>query len=272
MKVAWIVIAGTWTFVALFVGIAAGVNKNYYNPTPYWCWVGANFGKDRIAGEYFWLWLTLAVSILVYVPLFMWNQGNISVDERYWWKVKFHWRQTGPLSEDDEARVRPSDSSLAMLAYPVAYSIVVLPVSVSRFIEFGNSNGVPSAATFACVCLHDLFGAVNVVLLLTTRPNLLLFGGPRLLVQHSKTGAYHHDRSNSTSRSRSRSSSLHNVLLGPYPPNLEAARTDAMSNKSDLEGTRTKTRDYAEEDGRGITNANILEENRQSESSNSRAI
>lgn len=79
--------------------------------------------------------------------------------------------------------------SLILLSprYPFAYSVVVLPVSVVRWITFQNqtcgtgSNGhtsVPAAATFATVFLHDLFGFVNVLLLLTTRQTLLLFEKP----------------------------------------------------------------------------------------------
>lgn len=67
--------------------------------------------------------------------------------------------------------------------YPVAYSIVVLPLSVVRWITFGEQgcgrSSVPAAATFAAVFLHGCFGFVNVVLLLTTRQTLLLFDDPR---------------------------------------------------------------------------------------------
>ena len=67
-------------------------------------------------------------------------------------------------------------------SYPVAYTIVVLPVSVARWTAFNHPNShIPDAATFFTVFLHNSFGAVNVLLLLTTRPNLLLFVDPRSL-------------------------------------------------------------------------------------------
>jgi len=68
--------------------------------------------------------------------------------------------------------------------YPVAYSAIVLPVSIVRWITFtdqkcGDKAKVPTAATFATVFLHDSFGFVNVLLLLMTRQTLLLFDDPR---------------------------------------------------------------------------------------------
>ncbi|KLO18373.1 hypothetical protein SCHPADRAFT_993599 [Schizopora paradoxa] len=182
VRTAVIVVFVSWTFMGLFVGISAGIHHNYDEPSPFWCWVGPNYGGERIAGEYFWLWLALFVAILVYVPLFMWHQGYISIDEKIWWKVKWYTR----YHEDGrDTRNRPLASSLKLLAYPVAYSIVVLPVSVARWITFGDNTGcavdprMPRAATFATVFLHDCFGFVNVLLLLTTRQTLLLFDDPK---------------------------------------------------------------------------------------------
>lgn len=59
----------------------------------------------------------------------------------------------------------------------------MLPISIIRWIEFvqeqnGGHDKVPSGWTFTAAFLHDMFGAVNVLLLLTTRPNLLLFEDP----------------------------------------------------------------------------------------------
>lgn len=72
---------------------------------------------------------------------------------------------------------------LHILSYPVAYSVVVLPLSVVRWMTFSEQgcgrSTVPAAATFSAVFLHGCFGFVNVVLLLTTRPTLLLFDDPR---------------------------------------------------------------------------------------------
>lgn len=169
----------------------------------YWCWVGGRWKGQRIVGEYLWLWLTLLVSICVYVPMFLWIAGNLVVYQKPRWKFRLHLRARDPESDDEDGSLKPpSMPSLALLAYvifpryfsakfnlrtkhsyPVAYSIVVLPISIIRWIEFvqeqnGGADKVPSGWTFAAAFLHDMFGAVNVLLLLTTRPNLLLFEDP----------------------------------------------------------------------------------------------
>ena len=61
--------------------------------------------------------------------------------------------------------------------YPLAYSIVVIPLSVSRWLLFSHKS-VPSAATFFGIIMFNLSGAINVLLFLIVRPHLLLFTPP----------------------------------------------------------------------------------------------
>ena len=58
--------------------------------------------------------------------------------------------------------------------YPLAYAIIVLPISIARWSSFGPKN-VPSAATFFSVSVFNLSGAINVLLFWIVRPQLLLF-------------------------------------------------------------------------------------------------
>ena len=61
--------------------------------------------------------------------------------------------------------------------YPLAYAIIILPVSITRWLSFGSKD-VPSAATFFSASLHELSGAINVLLFLVVRSELLLFTPP----------------------------------------------------------------------------------------------
>jgi hypothetical protein len=61
--------------------------------------------------------------------------------------------------------------------YPLAYSIVVLPLSIARWSLF-NHKHVSSAVTFFAVTVFNLSGAINVLLFLIVRPQLLLFTPP----------------------------------------------------------------------------------------------
>jgi hypothetical protein len=74
---------------------------------------------------------------------------------------------------------RPAET--ARDRYPAAYSLVVLPVAVIRFAGFAleaRGRSIPALATFISITLFALSGAMNVLLLVSTRPNLLLFGRP----------------------------------------------------------------------------------------------
>jgi len=62
--------------------------------------------------------------------------------------------------------------------YPFAYSLIVLPLSVTRWLQFSKVD-IPSAATFFGVSLFNLSGAVNVLVFLIARPGLLLFTRPK---------------------------------------------------------------------------------------------
>ena len=74
------------------------------------------------------------------------------------------------------------DPTHRSLSYPLAYSIVILPTSITRWLQFSNKN-VPSAATFFGVILFNLSGAINVLLFLVFKPELLLFSRPEQLTQ-----------------------------------------------------------------------------------------
>ncbi|KAI0036176.1 hypothetical protein K488DRAFT_41622 [Vararia minispora EC-137] len=159
-KAACAIVGLIYTFVALWVGIGIGINRDpdlpFYSPTPYWCWIGSRYSGDRIGGEYLWLWTALITSIILYIPLYFWSQGNLSVDPERWWYFR---------------RRR----------YPAIYSILILPVSVIRWVGFGLeargiTDAIPGVATFVVDFTYSLSGAMNVILLLWTRPNLLLFG------------------------------------------------------------------------------------------------
>jgi len=160
-------------FIMLWVVIGADIHKNYVTPTPYWCWIGPHFTGERIGGETIWLWITVFASAILYVPLYFWAEG--------FWSVvgyRFHWR-----TPDERVGYTQRRATLGILLYPLAYSLVVLPLTIARYLQFGRHN-VPTAAIFFGVTMFNLSGVINVTLFLTVRPRLLLFPRPREF-QHS---------------------------------------------------------------------------------------
>ncbi|KAF6763252.1 hypothetical protein DFP72DRAFT_841367 [Ephemerocybe angulata] len=183
LRVTKFVTLGIWLFVSLMILLGKRAEPEQGQPAPLRDPNSRNTGvgsgrttsSGKSWGEYFWFWLTLAVSLCTYIPLFFWSRGNISINPKSGWKVHFH--RANKANIPTEFR----EQSLIMLAYPVVYCIAILPLSVARWIGFfqernGGVSTIPSSATFACVAILSISGACNVLLLLTTRPDTVLFG------------------------------------------------------------------------------------------------
>ncbi|KIM83330.1 hypothetical protein PILCRDRAFT_819583 [Piloderma croceum F 1598] len=216
--VAYIVVACIWLYVIIFVAVTVSIHtrgsSHYETPTPYWCWIGdgTRYDAERIAGEYLWLWITLFVSILAYIPLFFWAQGNITVSTEHWWEITFHSSKENIQGIDPDGRRR---RSLGMIAYPLVYSVIVLPLSVVRWITgFGtNTHQMSSVATFIVISIYSLSGALNAMLFLLTRSDLLLLGN---------------------------TSSVPSKGLGLAPGIALAVGTDRPSGATDADSTRSR--------------------------------
>ena len=57
-------------------------------------WISPRFNGERLAGEYLWLWVALVASVVMYIPLYLWAKGRLSIGDRWY---KFH------LSDPDQA-------------------------------------------------------------------------------------------------------------------------------------------------------------------------
>lgn len=151
----------------------------------YWCWISERYAGERVAGEYVWLWLALFSSFLVYIPLFLWSEGYLRINVVCWWRFHFSYRRKLEVYRGSRRR------TVAILAYPATYALLVCPVSIIRWIGFGleaRGQSIPSAATFISISIFALSGLSNVLLLVTTRPNLLLFGSvPGLQTDHENS-------------------------------------------------------------------------------------
>jgi hypothetical protein len=162
----------------------------------YWCWIGKDYFVERIFGVYFWMWASLLISMIFYVPLSLWVRGNITLGDRFW-NFRIHKRQR----VEDPRGLRRHALNLILYVlpqffvddvvethcddidrYPVVYALQVLPLSVARWMGFvqemqgDRTNHIPSTALLSVQVIYCLSGLANVVLFFLTRPNLLLFG------------------------------------------------------------------------------------------------
>lgn len=70
---------------------------------------------------------------------------------------------------------------MSLNRYPFVYSILVIPLSVIRWLGFAEEiksgvNSTPAANNLAALAVFGLSGFLNAILLLTTKPRSGLFG------------------------------------------------------------------------------------------------
>jgi hypothetical protein len=164
---------------------------SFQSPTPYWCWIGSGFDAERIAGEYFWLWTAALSSIFFYTLLFFRLRGNIQVDPQDWKHIRIRLRPhlrvpQGAPSFLDAPFTAACSEAMTMIWYPISYTILVLPLSIVRWRTFRAPGQqpiqTPFAVTAVVITIFGLSGVVNVMLIMLTRRNLLLFGKRRGVV------------------------------------------------------------------------------------------
>ncbi|KAH9014333.1 hypothetical protein EDB85DRAFT_2287593 [Lactarius pseudohatsudake] len=169
------IVALTCLFVGLWVGISNGIHKDFETPTLYWCWIGPKYNGERLAGEYIWMWIALFASVIMYIPLHFWMKGHLSIDGEKWYKFRL------VKSDVEYSRRR---ATLGILLYPLTYTLMVIPLSVSRWL-LASHKSVPSATPIFGSIMFNLSGAINVLLFLIVRPHLLLFTPPEELGESS---------------------------------------------------------------------------------------
>ena len=139
------------------------------------------------------MWISLFVSSFLYIPMFLWGRGNITIGDKFW-DFKIHKRQK--IYDPHDLRRH----ALAMIAYvtrvvlkavhanytaptsyPILYGMQILPLSVIRWIGFlqenhgDRKNHIQPGAVISSAVIYNLSGITNVILFLSTRQGLLLF-------------------------------------------------------------------------------------------------
>lgn len=169
-----ITLLGGWLSIALVVSIGPlAVQKQnlgpYFGPSGYWCWITAEYPKEQTYLEYFFEFLSAGLSFILYTFILLRVRGNIIrnggryiirfVPRGESWQLAIH----RDLIDTSMLRV-----AARMVWYPVAYGLLLLPVSLARLIEF-SGHAVPFWATMLADFIFNLQGLVNVILLLSTR-------------------------------------------------------------------------------------------------------
>ncbi|KAG8912218.1 hypothetical protein FRC01_005220 [Tulasnella sp. 417] len=146
------VISLIWVFLILATSIPWATKDHFYDQTGYWCWISPRYGNLQYGLEYYIIWIA----------------GKSSCFRS--WGSSLDWKQRRIARQ--------------FLVYPIAYVVLITPISVVRKIHFTNSqklanqgqgqigkHGIdPALIGFAGV-VYALLGFVDTILYLIIRPS-----------------------------------------------------------------------------------------------------
>jgi len=161
-------VAGWSGIAALVIAGPATLNTTHHGPfygvSGYWCWISPEYPASRITLDYMFMFIAALLSFILYTMIFLRMRGNLVVEG-----IHISFRRTGTAWRGKEYSANQALAiAKQMLLYPVAYTILILPIAAARFSTFAGAE-VPMAVTIFADAVFLLSGVVNVVLFTTTR-------------------------------------------------------------------------------------------------------
>ncbi|KAF7315258.1 Git3 domain-containing protein [Mycena indigotica] len=161
-------ISGWFGIAAIVIAGPAALDTVHHGPfygiSGYWCWISPGWPGARIGLDYLFMFMAAFFSFILYMLIFLRMRGNIIVEGR---RVSFR------LKKIDQWRGKRFENQALtiarqMLLYPIAYTILILPIAASRFSSFSGDD-VPFGVTVFSAAVFLLSGIVNVTLFCATR-------------------------------------------------------------------------------------------------------
>ncbi|KAK8072893.1 hypothetical protein PG996_006241 [Apiospora saccharicola] len=144
----YVSIAAVWLFTYVPAGAGVAITHNgrggggWFSWSNGWCWVNSNFRVQRFWLGYFWIFLSVGLTILIYAAIF------VTMLRR----KKLSWRHMPDLEEDmdrdlqslpprgKKAPPRPSGHHPVFLVYPFIYLLVTGPLATGRMLTMAGYN------------------------------------------------------------------------------------------------------------------------------------
>ncbi|KAK8121878.1 hypothetical protein PG984_010548 [Apiospora sp. TS-2023a] len=167
----YVSIAAVWLFTYVLAGAGVAITHNgrggggWFTWSNGWCWVNSNFREQRFWLGYFWIFLSVGLTILIYAAIF------VTMLRR----KKLSWRHMPDLEEDmdrdqqslpprgKKAPPRPSGHHPVFLVYPFIYLLVTGPLATGRMLTMAGYNVSMTYYLFAGA-ISAAHGFLNVVL------------------------------------------------------------------------------------------------------------
>ncbi|THU87168.1 hypothetical protein K435DRAFT_842632, partial [Dendrothele bispora CBS 962.96] len=169
----WVTLVAGWVFVitVVLIGPAAFESSEkgpYFGISGSWCWITEDYPKEQIFLEYFLEFLSAGISIILFTAVILRVRGNlVRSDGR--WRLRFvpreeSWQLSFERDLIDSSMLKVVQN---MIWFPVAYTIILIPITITRLSGFSGAD-VPLGATIFADVVFNMTGLVNVVLLLFT--------------------------------------------------------------------------------------------------------
>jgi len=167
--VMYVTLVGGWAVVGtLVIGGPATQNTNLNGPffgiSGYWCWISPEYPIHRITLDYMQMFISGGICFVLYVLIFLRVRGNIT---REGGRLRFRPKAFNPASGTRQEQYGRTVAR-RMVWYPVAYTALLLPIAVARFISW-SGHEVEFEGTIFCDTIFLLSGVVNVTMFLSTR-------------------------------------------------------------------------------------------------------
>jgi hypothetical protein len=113
--------------------------------------------------------LSIAVSFALYAVVLLRVRGNL-IHTSAGWRLRFvakgeNWKLAVTRDAMDAAVLK---TATALMWYPIVYFMLLVPISITRFIEFGN-HAVPLPVKITTAVIFNLTGLVDAILLFRMR-------------------------------------------------------------------------------------------------------
>jgi len=170
--VGWAVLGFTNALLIMLIFLGPAVyktktNGDFFGISGYWCWITPEYDQAQFTLDYMILIISASLSFILYALVFLRLRGNVVVTG---WHVRFRMLEKDESGWRGRAHADSRALSIArqMILYPVAYTILFLPIAVLRMCEW-TGHPVSFAVTIFCDSIFLLGGVVNVVLFCTIR-------------------------------------------------------------------------------------------------------
>lgn len=145
-KVFYLWLAAAWVFVYALAIITVLLHSDTYVRAGAWCWVNRKYEAERLWLHYFWIFLAMGGTILIYGLIFL----SIRAKARGFGQADMRSGESDPAVLDRALKY--------MILYPVAYVVLTLPLAGGRMAAMtGEHSSWPCRGVISLIVQREKY-------------------------------------------------------------------------------------------------------------------